>query len=900
MTDPGDPLREQVRLLGKILGETVAEMHGPAALELVEGTRRAAVALRQGTLPGGREAFAASVAGRSLEELELLGSAFTDFFLLINAAEEQHRIRVLRERDRPGSPPEGSLAAAAAEMRASGATPAEVQALLDRLLVMPVVTAHPTEARRRTVIDHAADVSAALDRLDDPRTGARERDRVMEGLREAIAALACTRKSRTTRPSPLDEVRSGLEVFERTLLDVVPEVYRELEETLAAAWPEASFRVGPFLRFGTWIGGDRDGNPFVTPEVTRAALDRQRALAIRRLAADAGALWRALSASVAGAPADAVRELSGSIEADRARMGGGQAPLRTLRAEELWREKLGFVAAQLEAARLRTEGGYADARAYLADLDLLDRTLRAAGLSRLAAGRLRDARRRAEVFGFHLATLDLRQHSDVHARAVDEILRQGGTDGYLALDDAGRIALLGELLSRAALPAPDRARLSPEAREAVEVLEVAGRARRDSGPEACERYVVSFTRSPSDLLEVLLLARAARLAPDEIRPVPLLEQLEDLERAGDIARRALSIAPIRSALGGELEVMIGYSDSGKQVGYVASQAALHRAQLALAGVAEEAGVTLTVFHGRGGAVGRGGGPANRAIRAQPRAALRGRFRLTEQGETIAARYGRAEIARRDLEQMVNAVLVSSCGAAPKAAETAARDRERLLEHGAEAARVAYRRLVEQPERLTRYALAATPMDAVPELRFASRPASRGGKAGLEALRAIPWVFSWNQSRHGIPGWFGLGTALEAIAAAHGIERLRGLYREWPFLRGVVDNARLALTQADIDVASHYARLAEPADRAIFEAIRDEHGRTVRAVLEVTGDPALMSPWPAVGQAAERRNPYVDVLSHVQIELLGRLRRASSADRGRVEEALRLTVNGIAAGLQTLG
>ncbi len=900
MSSPGDPLRDQVRLLGRILGETVAEMHGPAALELVEGTRRAAVALRQGTLPGGRDGFAASVAGRSLEELELLGSAFTDFFLLINAAEEQHRIRVLRERDRPGSPPDGSIAAAIGEMRDGGAPAEAVQALLDRLLVMPVVTAHPTEARRRTVIDHAADVSAALDRLEDPRTGARERDRVMEGLREAIAALACTRKSRTTRPSPLDEVRSGLEVFERTLLDVVPEVYRELEETLAAAWPEATFRVGPFLRFGTWIGGDRDGNPFVTPEVTRAALDRQRALAIRRLAADAAGLWRALSASVAGAPGEAIRELSASIEADRARMEGGQAPLRTLRAEELWREKLGFVAARLEAARLRTEGGYADARAYLADLDLLDRTLRAAGLSRLAEGRLRDARRRAEVFGFHLATLDLRQHSDVHARAVDEILRQGGTGGYLALDDEARIALLGELLSRAALPAPDRARLSHEAREAVEALEVVGRARRDSGPEACERYVVSFTRSPSDLLEVLLLARAARLAPDEIRPVPLLEQLEDLERAADIARRALSIAPIRSALGGELEVMIGYSDSGKQVGYVASQAALHRAQLALAGVAEEAGVTLTVFHGRGGAVGRGGGPANRAIRAQPRAALRGRFRLTEQGETVAARYGRAEIARRDLEQMVNAVLVASVGPPGTAAEAAALEREGILAEGAAAAHAAYRRLVGDPGRLVRYALAATPMGEVPELRFASRPASRGGKPGLEALRAIPWVFSWNQSRHGIPGWFGLGSALEAIAAAHGAERARALYRDWPFLRGVVDNARLALTQADLDVAAHYARLAEPADRAIFETIRDEHGRTVRAILAVTGDPSLMSPWPAVGQAAERRNPYVDVLSHVQVELLGRLRRASPADRERVEEALRLTVNGIAAGLQTLG
>ncbi len=900
MSAEEDPLRAQVRLLGQILGETVAELNGPAALELVEGTRRSAMALRQGTLGGGRDAFAAEMAGRSLAELELLAEAFTDWFHLVNAAEEQHRIRVLRSRDRPGSPPDGSIAAAAQEMRAAGATAAEVQALLDRLLVMPVLTAHPTEARRGTVIDHAAQVSAALDRLDDPRLGARERQRLLDQLRTAIAALACTRKSRTAHPTPLDEVRAGLQVFERTLLEVVPDVYRELEDALGAAWPEARFRVGPFLRFGTWIGGDRDGNPFVTAEVTRAALERQRALALRRLSADAAALWRALSASASAAPAEVAAELRASVEADRARFEGGAAPFRTLHAGELWREKIAFAAARLEAARLRAEGAYPGAGAYLADLQLLDRTLRAAGLSRLAEGPLRDARRRAEVFGFHLATLDLRQHSEVHERAVAEILGQGGSAGYLDLPDERRIALLADLLGRAALPGADRARLSPEAREAIETLEVAGRARRDSGPQACERYVVSFTHSASDLLEVLFLARVARLAPDEIRPVPLLEQLEDLEAAGSIARRVLSLGPLQAALGGELEVMIGYSDSGKQVGYVASQVALRRAQLALAREADQAGAMLTVFHGRGGAVGRGGGPANRAIRAQPRAALRGRFRLTEQGETVAARYGRAEIARRDLEQMVNAVLVASAGPPGPDEEDPSGERERAIESASAAALAAYRRLTGEPVRLTRYALAATPMEEVPELRFASRPASRSGRPGLEALRAIPWVFSWNQSRHGLPGWFGLGTALEAIAGAGGLPRARALYRQWPFLRAMVDNARLALTQADIEVAAHYARLAAPEDRVVFDLIREEHARTVGAILAVSGDATLMAPFPAVEAAAARRNPYVDVLSHLQIELLARLRRSTGPEKDRLREVLLLTVNGIAAGLQTVG
>jgi phosphoenolpyruvate carboxylase len=900
MTAPGDdaPLREQVRLLGKLLGDTLAELRGPSALELVERTRRAAVALRDGSHPGGRDAFAARIAALSTGELELLAEAFTDFFHLINAAEEQHRVRALRARD-AGAPPEGSIAAACAELAGGGATAAEVQALLDRLLVMPVLTAHPTEARRRTVLDHVAEVGAVLGRLDDPRLGARERVRAEERLAEVVTGLVSTRGSRSTRPTPHDEVRAGLRFFERTLLDAVPEVYRALDDALAARWPGTAFRVGPFLRFGTWIGGDRDGNPFVTAEVTRAAFERQRQVALARYAADVGALWRELSASAGEAHPGALAPLEASIAADVAR---GVAPVarRAMRGDERWREKLEHVAARLEAARVRSEGGYPGPAGYLADLELLQRTLAAAGLTRLARGTLEDARRRVQVFGFHLATLDVRQHSQVHERVVAELLAQGGTDGYATFPEARRVALLSELAARPSVAAPDRARLSPDAREVLDVLEVVGWARRDLGTAACERYVVSFTGAVSDLLEVLFLARAARLAPDELRPIPLLEQLEDLERAGELARGALAVPPLRAAMQGELEVMLGYSDSGKQVGYVPSRVALHKAQLALAQVAEAEGVTLTVFHGRGGAVGRGGGPANRAIRAQPRSALRGRFRVTEQGETIAARYGRAEIARRDLEQMVNAVLSASSGVHAPAADDAAQAREAVLDGAAGAALHAYQALVADPDRLARYALAATPLEQVPELRFASRPASRTGRISLDALRAIPWVFAWNQSRHGIPGWFGLGSALDAAVGAEGLEATRRLYRSWPPVRALVDDARLALVQADLEVASHYARLAEPGDRAVFELIREEHGRTLAALSALTEGDDLMGPWPTLARAAARRNPYVDVLSHVQVELLDRLRRAPETARQALRDTLILTVNGIAAGLQTVG
>ncbi|HET7826014.1 MAG TPA: phosphoenolpyruvate carboxylase [Anaeromyxobacter sp.] len=901
MSAADDGLREHVRLLGRVLGETVAELRGPQALALVERTRQAAVALREGALAGGRDAFAREIGALGMDDLALLAESFADFFHLINTAEEHHRTRALRARDRDGAAPlEGSIAAAVEELRAGGARPDDVQALLDRMLVMPVLTAHPTEARRRTVLDHLAEVRGALDAMDDPRAGSAERAAADERLREVVSALVSTRLARTARPTPHDEVRSGLLFFEQTLLDAVPEVYRELERRLERAWPDAALRVPPFLRFGTWIGGDRDGNPYVTADVTRSALERHRAVALARHAADVAALWRELSPARAAAAPAAMEELDASIRADRERLPEPPAATRALREDERWREKLRFVAARIDAARARGEGAYPDAEAYLADLDLLDRTLRAAGLTRLARGRLADVRRRAEVFGFHLATLDLRQHSEVHERAVDELLAQGGAPGYARLDDERRVALLAELLSRPAIPAHDRRRLSPATREVLETLEVAGRARRDQGPAAVERYVVSFTASVSDLLEVLLLARAARLAPDELRPVPLLEQLEDLEAAAAIAERMLRIAPLRGALGGDLEVMLGYSDSGKQAGYVPSRVALYEAQRALARVADAEGVTLTIFHGRGGAVGRGGGPANRAIRAQPRRALRGRFRVTEQGETIAARYGRREIARRDLELMVSAVLVSSLGAGERGGADQDPAGAATLSRGASAARERYRALTADPDRLARYALAATPMAEVPELRFASRPASRTSAFTLESLRAIPWVFSWNQSRHGIPGWFGLGSALEAMVAEAGLERVRALYREWPLLHGLVDDARLALTQSDLEVAESYSRLADAPDRAVFELIREEHGRTVKAILAVSRDPSLLSPWPAVAAAAERRNPYVDVLSHAQVELLARLKRASPGELERVREALLVTVNGIAAGLQTVG
>lgn len=886
-------LDADVHVLSELVDEVVAARAGDKTLAAVERVRTQALELRAGRLAGGRDALAATFGELDHDTLAAIAHAATLTFQFTNVAEEQERVRALRSRDRVGATQvDGTLRAACVELRRAGASPDDARALLRRLFVMPVLTAHPTEARRRTAMGHLADVAAALEALDDPRPGTGERARLFESLRESVTALYCTDDARSTRPTPIDEVRAGLHVFERTLFDVTPAIVRELEDSLAEAWPGEAFDVGPFLRWGTWIGGDRDGNPNVTADVTRAALERHRALALGRAIRDADDLHRLLSVSAVkvGLP----RELEASLAEDRARF-----PNVSRGEREAWRDKLLFVRTRLEATRARADGGYVDAAAYRADLALLRRTLAAAGLHRLSDGRLRDTIRRAEAFGFHLATMDLRQHSAVHESAVAELLASGGVAGYAALDEPAKVALLCGLLDRAHVGAPrDRSGLSPATRELLATLDVVGRARRDQGPEACERYVVSFTSAPSDLLEVLFLARAARLAPDELRPVPLLEQLGDLANAGPIASRMLELAPLRAALGDELEVMIGYSDSGKEAGYVASAVAVRRAQQALARVADDRAVTLTVFHGRGGAVGRGGGPANRAIRAQPREALRGRLRVTEQGETISARYLRREIARRDLELMVNAVIVGSFGERPP---SESRPRDAALDRAATAARASYERLVGDRERLARYTLAATPIREVGELPIASRPASRAQGLAFEHLRAIPWVFSWNQSRHGVPGWYGLGSALDALVDADGLERVRDLYREWPFFRALVDNAQLALARADLDVAAQYARLAERDAPGVFALIADEHRRTVARVLDVTGERALLAAFPTIAAAVARRNPHVDVLNHAQIELLRRLRAApDDAARAPIRDALFATINGIAAGLMTAG
>ena len=877
-----EALRSDLGRVTSALLQAVGTLSGQATEHLYVQLEDAATRLRSGELPGGRGAFASLVEALDEDQLEAMARANALECHLMNTAEERQRLRALHAR---GEHPPDGVAAAIDELWEAGFRERDFRAFFDQALVMPVITAHPTESRRRSALDHLSRIGGLLED---------RRSRAQAALEAEVLALHATEDSRSHRPTPLDEVETALDVFRRSLLEVTPRVYRTIEDRLTARFG-GTWRLPPFLRWGTWVAGDRDGNPNVTSVTTRIALQRQHAVVITRYLADVEALGKSLSMSALRGRGS-LDELRASIEADRERFPEVAAHARPRTVHEPWREKLWYIQARLRGTLDHAEQGYADVARYRTDLAVLDRSLRDAGFATVADQELRDALRRVDVFGFHLASMDLRQHSAVHDRVVGELLARGGKPGYLDRDEAGRRALLEDVLTAPMSPMRDRDALTTEARELLATLDVVGRARRELGPRACERYVTSFTRDVSDLLEVVFLARAAGLAPGELRPVPLLEQLEDLERAEEIARGVLENPVLRTEIGGDLEVMVGYSDSSKQVGYVASSMALRRAQLALASITAPTDITLTIFHGRGGALGRGGGPASDAIRAQPAVAVGGRIRVTEQGETVTARYARPAIAERDLELTLAAVL--GAAATAREAPSPAAD-EHHLATAADAARRAYLTLTADEDRLARYTVAATPIEDVAHLPIGSRPASRAKRLSLESLRAIPWVFSWTQSRHGIPGWFGVGTAIEQLVTDIGVEGVRSLAERSRFFRALVSNCEVSLVRSDIDVARQYAQLADPDAAQLFTLIEAEHARTVHALRDTLGMTPPLASRPYLVASVERRNPHLDVLSHVQVEALRR-RRAGTGDAERLTRIVFTTIGGIAAGLQTAG
>jgi phosphoenolpyruvate carboxylase len=890
-----EPMRQDVRLLGDILGEVIRDSAGPELLADVERLRHAVIQARRGERDASAgDDIADLVASWSLDRAEQVARAFAVYFHLVNLAEEHQRIRLLRERDSGERPMRESLAAAVAEMSHDGG-PGHLAELLASLRVHLVLTAHPTEARRRAVVAALRRISGLLDVLDDPRTGATTRVETRRVLHEDIDLLWRTSQLRINAMDPIDEVRTVMAAFDETLFRVVPVVYRELDRALAGSGSgQVTSPVPAFLRFGSWVGADRDGNPFVTAQVTREAATIQADHVLRALETATTRIGRALTLHEGSAPPGAA--LRRALAAASAAHPELLAEITERSPQEPYRTYLLYVAQRLGATRARhADLAYPGPAAYLADLRVVRESLAAAGAAKQAFGELQHLIWQAETFGFHLADLEVRQHSEVHARVLSE-LRAAGPPG---IENAG----------------PDGGPWSAETEEVLATFRAVAWIQDRFGTDACRRYVVSFTRSADDMAAVYELARyAMHGAPGpELDVVPLFESAADLTNAPDVLTGMLALPEVTRRLaanGRALEAMLGYSDSAKELGPASATLRLFDAQARLAEWAAGHDVRLTLFHGRGGALGRGGGPAGRAVLAQAPGSVNGSFKVTEQGEVIFARYGQQVIAKRHLEQVSSAVLLASSARIADRNATAAATYRDVADRIDAAARSAFRGLVEE-EGFADWFARISPLGEIGELRIGSRPAKRGldpktpktpgavATMDLTDLRAIPWVFAWSQTRMNLPGWFGLGSGLAAIADADGADELRRAYREWPLFGVLLDNAEMSLAKTDRLIGARYLALGGRDD--LTERVLAEYDLTRRLVLTVTGHDRLLADKHVLSRAVALRDPYVDALSYLQLRALAALRApAPDTERERLERLLLLTVNGVAAGLQNTG
>ncbi len=938
-----DPLAREVRLLGALLGQVIVEQEGLELLELVERVRRRTIALRRADDPIERARLAEELDALGLPQIERLIRAFALYFQLVNLAEERHRIRSLRRRERAarGGILDDSVAEAIRRIWRAGRGVDEIETLVARLSITPVLTAHPTEARRRTLLVALRRCHRLIERLDDPRLTPDEDRDIRRRLREEIGLLWRTADLRTVAPTPLDEVRTAMTYFDETLFSVVPRLYRAVDGALdapaaaerrralgragrlAAADPPVADadrtgtrppHVPAFLRLGSWIGGDRDGNPTVTAETTSHVLRIHADHVLRGQEAVATRLMQTIAVTVPSrrVPGPLARRLAIDDQTlpETMRQLGRRFP------DEPYRQRFGAIAERLRRTRaaLTGEGGaprsgrYETPAALLEELDEIAAALAADRLDRVAWGEVQDLRWQVETFGFHLAELEVRQHSEVHEAAL-RVLRSW---------PPGKDELDADLPGAPGVGAA----------EVLATLRAVADAQRRFGRAAAGRYVISFTRSASDVLAVLELARLAGdeavsaaatgglpPASPELDVVPLFESAEALEGCAAIVDQLVGDPVYRAHLaarGDRQEVMLGYSDSNKESGFLAANRLLYRAQEALVTTARRHGLELTLFHGRGGAIGRGGGPTNRAILAQAPGSIDGRLKLTEQGEVIAANYANPAIARRQLEQMTAAVLLAST---PEHQALVAESAERgsaAIDELARTSEAVYRELVWEDPAFPAFFRDATPISELSALRLGSRPAARGGRTvaapvpPISALRAIPWGFAWSQARLNLPGWYGLGSALQAYRAAHdeaGLDELARLYRTWPFFESILGNAEMTLAKADIGVARLYAALARgPGAGSIWERIEAEHARTVRLLLRVTGRDRLLDGLPILQRSIDLRNPYVDSLSELQVRLLARLRALPVDDPARPEllRLVQLSINGVAAGVRNTG
>ena len=926
--DSERPLVEDIRLLGRILGDVIRMQEGPEAYELVEQIRKLSVAFRRDADHEADKALKKLLKSLPGERAVSVIRAFTYFSHLANLAEDRHHIRRRAIHERAGHTQEGSIDVALQRLRWAGITPRSISDMLATSYVSPVLTAHPTEVQRKSILDAERDIAHLLTERDAIKARASAVNATKDALspkelaanelqmRARVMQLWQTRLLRFTKLTVADEIENALSYYEATFLREIPKLYAELEQALPGQ-PIASF-----LRMGQWIGGDRDGNPNVTAPTLEHALTRQSDVALRHYLTEVHFLGGELSLSAMLVP----------FGPEMLALAERSPDTNEHRHDEPYRRALTGMYARLAATLKKLTGGdaarhavapqnpYATPEEFLADLRVIEASLCSHHAEALAAQRLHPLIRAVEVFGFHLATVDLRQSSDQHEAVVAELLTNARVEkNYRQLDEHAKQALLLGLLNDARplrVPAAD---YSAHTVSELAIFDTAQRMLRSFGRQAIRHYIISHTESVSDLLEVLLLQKEVGLlrgtldaqAHNDLIVVPLFETIEDLRNAAPMMRDFYAlpgVAALVSRSGGEQDIMLGYSDSNKDGGIFTSNWELYRAEIALVELFDKLqsshGITLRMFHGRGGTVGRGGGPSYQAILAQPPGTVRGQIRLTEQGEVIGSKYANPEIGRRNLETLVAATLEATLLQPTKPATRAFLDAAAEL---SEASMAAYRSLVYETPGFTDYFFGSTPLKELTQLNIGSRPASRKALQKIEDLRAIPWGFSWGQCRLTLPGWLGFGSAVaafldkpDATERKAALALLQKMYRQWPFFRTLLSNMDMVLAKSDLALASRYAELVEDARlrKKIFAAIDAEWHRTADALTQITGEKNRLASNSALDRSIRHRFPYIDPLHHLQVELIRRY-RAGLADE-RVQRGIHISINGIAAGLRNTG